>query len=172
MPKKPHAIKTHTLESLHARCVEEGDCLLWQGGCDGHGRPQCRHGGKTCYVRRVMRELVDGKPVPTGRVVPASCGNRLCVSPKCSEVGTDKRRAQLAAQRGAFSSAAKTARMVATKARRSDYPDALVDQVRRHPGPASAAAALVGMSLSHAKAIRRGASRIGTARNPFAGLMT
>ena len=103
-----------TIERLIARCVEEGDCLLWQGGCDGHGRPQCRHGGKTCYVRRVMRELVDGKPVPAGRVVPACCGHRLCVSPKCSEVGTDKRRAQLAAQRGAYSSAAKTARMVAT----------------------------------------------------------
>ena len=36
---------------------------------------------------------------------------------------------------------------------------------------ATAAAALVGMSLSHAKAIRRGAARLGTSRNPFAGLM-
>jgi len=160
-----------TIERITANCVEEGDCLLWQGGCDGHGRPQCRHGGKTCYVRRVMRELVDGRAVPPGRVVPAACGNRLCVSPRCSEVGTDKRRAELAAKRGAYRSAAKIARMVATKARRSDYPDALVDQVRRHPGPARAAAALAGMSVSHAKSIRRGASRRGTARNPFAGLM-
>lgn len=34
------------------------------------------------------------------------------------------------------------------------------------------AATMFGMSVSHAKAIRRGAARLGTARNPFAGLMT
>ena len=164
-------IVTQTIARLSARCVEEGDCLIWQGGLDGHGRPQCRHQGKTCYVRRVMRELSDGKPVPQGRVVAAKCGNALCVSPACSVVGTDKHRAQLAAQRGAYRSAAKFARIAVTKAKRSRFPDDVVNQVRQHPGPATAAAASVGMSLSHAKAIRRGTARATSVRNPFAGLM-
>lgn len=160
-----------TIASLTARCLEEGDCLIWQGGLDGHGRPQCRHGGKTRYVRRVMRELTDGKPVPRNRVVAAECGNVLCVSPACSEVATDKRRGELASARGAYTSAAKTARMVVTKAARSQFDETIIARVRQHPGPSTKAAAEAGMSVNHAKAIRRGAARTLNNRNIFGGLM-
>jgi len=168
----PRSIRTQTIESIVSRCVEEGDCLLWTGGLDGHGRPQCRHLGKSAYVRRVLRELVDGKPVPAGLVVACTCGNRLCVSTRCSLVASNKTRAELAARRGAFSNAAKSARIAITRAAQSRFNAEAIERVRSHPGTAKAAAKEVGMSHSHAKAIRRGESRAALVRNPFAGLFS
>ncbi len=162
---------TPTLPALQSRCIEEGDCWLWQGGRDGHGRPAARHRGVSCNPRRLVRELVDGKPIPSGRVVAARCGQKLCISPACSVIATNKQRGELAAQRGAFNSAGKTARMMATKRAASRYSDALIEQVRHHPGPSSQIAAETGMSASHVKAIRRGESRVSYATNPWAGLM-
>lgn len=73
----------HTLESLQARTVEEGDCWLWQGYVQ-NGTPQVIHypgGKKKMYsVRRLLRELQAGKAMPDGHY-GNTCGNPLCVSP-------------------------------------------------------------------------------------------
>ena len=62
-----HTIKTHTLESLRARCVEEGDCLIWQG-YSANNTPQvymagptsnAGHNGRPVSVRWLMA-LLDG----------------------------------------------------------------------------------------------------------------
>lgn len=165
-------IRAQTIDSIKSRCVEEGDCLLWTGGLDGHGRPQCRHLGKSAYVRRVLRELVDGKPIPPGMQVACTCGNKLCVSEVCSLVGSSRTRARLASERGAFSGAAKAARIALTKAAKSRFSAQTIEMVRNYPGTAKAAAKEVGMSASHAKAIRRGESRTAGVFNPFAGLLS
>ena len=164
--------RTQTIDSIAARCVEEGDCLLWTGGCDGHGRPKCRHDGRSDYVRRVMRELVDGKRIPPGKVVAAQCGNKLCVSANCSVIGTDKTRGALAAKRGAYTSAAKAARIAVARAAQSRFDPATIQMVRDHPGPSRAAARDAGMSSSYARAIRAGKVRRAATINPFAGLLT
>ena len=103
------------LKLIKSRCTEEGRCWLWTGAQDGHGRPQMRHDGKVVYVRRLVRELTDGQPVPKGFVAAASCGQKLCVSPHCSCVATHKQRAQMAAARGAFGGATRTRKMTRTK---------------------------------------------------------
>ncbi|MBX3610381.1 MAG: hypothetical protein KF871_10855 [Hydrogenophaga sp.] len=157
------------LEDIKARCDEVGECWFWNGGCDSHGRPQKRHGGKTVYVRRLVRELADGQPVPPGLVVAAKCGHKRCVSPDCSVATTTRRKAQMAAKRGAYSSPAKAAKMARMKRAQSWITDEMVEQIRLAPGPSSRIAAETKVSLSHVKAIRRGSARrpIGT---PFAGL--
>ena len=155
---------------LKSRCEEEGDCWLWTGAQDGHGRAQTRHGGKVVYVRRLVRELTDGKPIPTGFVVAAFCGNNLCISPACSCVATKKERAQMAAARGAFGGAIRTRNMTATKQANSRITQELVQRIRLAPPPCSRIAQDVGVSLSHVKAIRRGTARRDLG-NPFAGLM-
>lgn len=157
------------IKEIKSRCDEVGNCWFWNGSLDGHGRPQKRHKGKTVYVRRLVRELADGKPVPRSLVVAAECGHKLCVSPECSVATTTRRKAQMAAKRGAYSSPAKAAKMAVMKRSQSWITDELVDQIRVAPGPASRIAAETKVSLSHVKAIRRGDARrpIGT---PFAGL--
>lgn len=157
------------LKQILSNCTEEGKCWLWNGGLDGHGRPQKRHNGKTVYVRRVVRELADGEPVPANLVVPASCGHKLCVSPDCSSRATHKTKAVMAAKRGAYNNAAKTAKQTAAKRAKSWITDELVEQIRIAPGPASRIAEETKVSVSHVKAIRRGDARRPLA-SPFAGL--
>ena len=88
--------RIHTVATLHSRCIEEGDCWIWQGACDGHGKPQVRHLGKTVYVRRLMRELKDGRRIPTGKVVACKCGMDKCVSPAHTVITDHQGRADLA----------------------------------------------------------------------------
>ena len=157
------------LRLILSRCTEEGECWLWAGALDGHGRPQKRHKGRTVYVRRLVRELTDGAQVPENRVVANGCGRPLCVSPACSCVVTHQQRARMAAARGSYNDAAKTLRSMATRRATSWITEDMVKQIRNAPPPASRIAAETGVSLSHVKAIRRGAARRDLS-SPFAGL--
>jgi hypothetical protein len=78
---KPRTV--HTLESLMARTVEDGDCLLWQGYITNK-TPQVGaypDGKKTMVsVRKLMRELQTGKPQPKGSY-GNTCGKYACVNP-------------------------------------------------------------------------------------------
>jgi len=158
------------LKLIKSRCTEEGSCWLWTGAQDGHGRPQMRYDGKVVYVRRMVRELADGKPIPPGLVAASHCGQKLCVSPLCSCVATDKKRAQMAAARGAFGGAARTRKMTAAKHAKSRITPDMVQAIRMAPPPCSRISAEVGVSLSHVKAIRRGTARRDLV-NPFFGLL-
>lgn len=166
---KQMTAKEH-LRLIKSRCTEEGTCWLWTGAQDGHGRPQMRHDGKVVYVRRLVRELADGKPIPPGLVAAAHCGQKLCVSPLCSCVATDKQRAQMAAVRGVFGGATRTRKMTATKHANSRITADMVQRIRLAPPPCSRIASEVGVSVSHVKAIRRGTARRDLG-NPFAGLV-
>jgi hypothetical protein len=75
--RKTKPKQVQTLESLRARTVEEGECLIWQGYI-GNAVPQVSHGGKVVSVRRLILEL-SGKCVkPTDYAAPR-CGNAACV---------------------------------------------------------------------------------------------
>lgn len=73
-------ITYHTIESLMANTVEEGDCLLWQGYMASKAVPHVSHGGKIVAVRRLMLEL-RGRPLKRTDYVGCSCGNKSCISP-------------------------------------------------------------------------------------------
>lgn len=160
-----------TIEEIHAKCLEEGECWVWQGACDGHGRPQIRHAGKVMPVRRVVAGLRQGKEVASYLVVAAKCQNMMCVSPECAHITTTKGKAKLAAERGAYRSAAKIAKMVATKRAKSRITDAQVEEIRTSQESSYAMSARTGISPSHIKMIRRFQARR-PANNPFAGLFT
>ena len=74
---------THTLESLKARTIEEGDCWLWQGYIQNN-TPQVAHyidgKKKMVSVRKLMRELDTGRPQPKGHY-SNTCGQCDCVNP-------------------------------------------------------------------------------------------
>lgn len=73
----------HTVESLKARTIVQGDCWLWQG-YSANNTPQVGaypDGKKTMVsVRKLMRELLSGQPQPAGHY-GQTCGNPLCVNP-------------------------------------------------------------------------------------------
>lgn len=70
----------HTLDSLHAKCIEEGDCWLWQGYF-GNSVPMVYHNGELVSVRRLVANLIDRPPNVHHKYLAASCKNRNCVCP-------------------------------------------------------------------------------------------
>lgn len=161
---------TSKLDLIRSRCIEDGQCWLWQGGCDGHGRPQIRHEGVVVYTRRLARQLRDGKPVPAHLRVPNACGRKTCVSPECSVIGTVATVRKMAADRGSYLKANRNIRQMQTKRARSAIDEDVVRGIRNAPGPCSRIADETGVSLSHVKAIRRGTARRDLS-NPFGGLL-
>lgn len=62
-----------TLSRIHAKCKEDGDCLLWTGKVNGSGAP-VGHGS----MRREYW-LAQGKTIPDGKVPVPSCGRPACL---------------------------------------------------------------------------------------------
>lgn len=100
------------LDRIMERCVEEGDCLIWQGCLSthlgyGNGRPCVRvmidGQWKTRYVRNIIYEARNG-PVPPGKMVYGSCTTPRCVG--CAKAGT---RTQMLAHRSSLGLTALTA---------------------------------------------------------------
>lgn len=158
-----------TLDDIKARCEEVGDCWIWQGGCDGHGRPVLSQNRRSVYARRYVRELVDGAPVPAGKVAASRCGDRKCISPHCSVVATTREKARMASARGAYLNPSRDAKVVLKRRAASRFSEEVIERVRQADGPAYRIAAEVDMSVSHVKAIRRGDARKPLS-SPFAGL--
>ena len=65
-----------TMAHLHGRCIECGDCLLWQGSHSGTGHPRYSGGS----VRRAVWALARG-PLPADRLVTVTCGQVACLNP-------------------------------------------------------------------------------------------
>ena len=159
------------LERINARCMAEGDCLLWQGAMSSEDVPVMHVAGATRTLRRVVWQLVHGEPPPPGRLVVARCRDKRCLSQGCLRCMRRKDMARMDAKRGVYSRAdAVTARTLAAR-RRSRFTAEQVRQVREHPGPAEQAAAAVGMSAVHATNIRAGRARRPLVNNIWAGLM-
>ena len=65
-----------TMESIRARCIEDGDCLIWKGKVSQSGQPIMW----SMTGRRKVWSLVCG-PVPDGKLIGVSCGCKLCLNP-------------------------------------------------------------------------------------------
>jgi hypothetical protein len=165
------------LYKIRLRCTEEGNCWLWTGATHGTNggvvdqrTPSMHFEGATRSVRRVVYAIKHGA-VPKGKVVSPDCGQRLCVSPHCLKAVTVKESKRRAAARGAYSNPAKNRRGALTKRAASWITEELVQTIKAHAGPASRIASETGVSLSHVKAIRRGAARRDFS-SPMVGMFT
>ena len=74
-------------ESLAARSVRVGDCLIWQGGKNQDGYGYVWHEGKNRATHRVSYELHRG-PIPAGLELMHSCDNPSCIEPAHLTPGT------------------------------------------------------------------------------------
>lgn len=159
------------LARILARCEEEGDCLLWQGGCTKvGGRPIISFRSGCRYVRTLMYEIAHASAPPAGMVLAPRCRNPACVSRKCVRPITVQALRRLDAARGAYSSPAANAARVLVARRRVRIPEQVVQRVRAFEGTSAQAAQATGVSLAHTKAIRAGRARA-PLDNPWRGLL-
>jgi len=70
-----------TLQTVKDRCVEEGECWIWQLGLSSGGYPQARIDGRARIVRKWVYDVLLNKRRPVDSVVRCSCENKLCLSP-------------------------------------------------------------------------------------------
>jgi hypothetical protein len=71
----------HTLDSIKALCVMDGECWTWTRAKSKEGQPKTRHEGQVWSVRRLVYKL-NSRAVRGGYTpVPVKCGNPACVNP-------------------------------------------------------------------------------------------
>lgn len=177
-----HTIKTHTLESLRARCVEEGDCLIWQG-YSANNTPQvymagptsnAGHNGRPVSVRWLMA-LLDGDAEAAAEQEPgarrgfwvATCGVIGCVAPQHRKrLSKHKmmKHAQQAAVQDSIGNALRIERIRRTRRAQAGKVDmATMRAAVASPRPAAHVARDIGVSkTSVARWRRRAAARVTT----------
>lgn len=119
-----------TLEMLHARVIEEGNCWLWQGAMGGKkgATPLVRFRGRMvpAYVAVwLLRSHLQS--VPEGLVIWRKCGNHRCISPDCIRIGSRRQFSTWAAASGVFASnpASLAAKVVANRAHHAKLADGM-----------------------------------------------
>lgn len=95
---------TPAQDYIHARCIEDGDCWIWQGGRAGNGTPTMHPpgGGKQVGARRYLAAGM-GRAIE-GRVVTTTCGNKMCLAPEHVLVVTYSRQGKLNHARSGYAS--------------------------------------------------------------------
>ncbi len=165
----------HTIESLKARTIEEGDCWLWQG-YKANGTPQVCHprpgfSSKMYSVRRLMRDLLTGKPTPDGHYV-TRCGSSECVNPEHILFRTDDQHMQRIGRGSAMGNITRSMKLRKYRMSigHSKLTEAIAQEIRLSNESGPVLAQLYGVDKSLISKVRRGTAWRVLA-NPFAGLM-
>lgn len=107
-------MKLYTIESIHQRCVEDGDCWEWQSCTTATGHPTVRHDGKTVLVRRIVISLSGRQIGPKDKAV-TTCENTKCVNPDHVVTRTHRQVMKRQGELGKLSDPTRIAKIAATK---------------------------------------------------------
>lgn len=153
-----------TLKQIHAKCLECGDCMIWQGATNGSGQPKFH--SKT--ARRATWEAAKG-PVPDGKLVTTTCGHAKCLAVGHLALTTraEVSKASNARPHVKALRSASTAKTVRAKLGKIDMETARL--IRASDKPGIELAAEYGVSPSHISHVRCNISWK-EASSPFAGL--
>lgn len=180
---KPPTI--HTVESLLANTVEDGDCMLWQGYRDNHsGRPEVcvTHPISPVLTMWAVRRLIKWlqgcpitrhqakKPGRVDSVYTTTCGHPTCIAPEHIVRRTKSQHASALAK--AVASSERLLRSAAISRAGQQRAVALTPE-QRHDAMTSTdslgkTAARIGCSKS---TVRRLRTQAANAANPFAQLL-
>lgn len=84
-----------------ARCVQDGDCLIWHGSVNTGGYAQVKLGGAHYLLRRLIVESRARRVIGPGKRVQSLCGRPACCEPAHLAISTssDINRASFASGR-------------------------------------------------------------------------
>lgn len=161
-----------TLNDIKARCVEEGECWIWQKATTKAGYPIVKLNGVK-LVRRVVMDI-KGVKLKDRQPTVTTCGEKLCVHPEHVKASNWSSVGKAAAKQGAFSNPARGAKIA--KARRQAHDARLTAEqaaeIRQSTESGPVLAARYGINRSRINDIKRGRAWKEYGTNPFQGLMT
>lgn len=158
------------LDYIRLRCVEEGECWIWQGATNQTGHPIMKYPGRPCgTVRRLVLEAIGNAPAPRQPTVN-TCGDPLCVSPAHTKKSTIRQVAKQAAKGGAWQSMERRMKISAAKRKTSKLSIEQANAIRMSEETTAELAQRFGVDRSYIKAIRAG-KVMHDYRNPFSQLM-
>jgi hypothetical protein len=164
----------HTIFDLRERCEREGQHWLWQGCVDPRGRPMANMLGTVVKGARIAALAMqrDDERGKTQRWF-ASCGDRLCLSPRCLQLGTHGQAFDVASAAGRLKRHAGTlARLTAFRRSRPDVrPEWMVEWALESPQSSAAVAHGLGVDRSTVGTWRRAHKRQHLVAGPFAQLL-
>lgn len=174
----PHmaTLIAETLELMHiAEQTEEvGDCLVWTGAMSSTGYPIMKvHGCPCATVRRILVGLVGdrrgSKDLAPRQPVLMTCDERTCIDPKHMLISTTAAVAQRAADRGAFSSLARGAKIAASRRGNGKLTEEIAAEIRLSDESGPVLSQRYGVNRSLVNNIKRGLAWRDYS-SPFAGL--
>jgi hypothetical protein len=144
------------IDQLKSRCVECGDCWVWQGIVSSSNVPKInmRFGDRRTVIstRRVMWEAAKKGPIPAQKLIAVTCGNQKCLNPAHLKLTT---KSEVAAKSATYSVRLK--RAVCQAGEKSHMAKLKVDQVaeiRASSEPGKVLAARYGVGVSVVNRIR------------------
>lgn len=144
-----------TIEDIQARCIEEGDCWIWQGAMSHGTTPIMRLDGsrKLVAVRRHIL-MLNGVAVD-GKKSYITCDNPKCVNPEHIKAMTGSQMLKrVVATTGYTQSLARNAKIAAGKRKHSPLTPELVEEIRSSPESGHAIARRLGFNQSTVQSIR------------------
>lgn len=159
----------HTLETLMARCDEEGDCLIWRGYIRNRC-PMVSHAGKMTTVRRLFTQLLGGE-VKEGGFYSAKCGHHDCVKPEHTVWRPQHQHAAYMNQCLVSNQTLQELRARKISASKRQVTDEQIAHMMQSTASNREVAKELGLAYSTISKYRRFRSASARANNPFAGLM-
>jgi aspartate carbamoyltransferase regulatory subunit len=166
---KPRAV--HTVESIMAKTVEEGECLIWQGYI-ANRTPMIYADGAMKSVRGLLTRLL-GKPQPAGvGFWSMKCGNHACVHPEHAVFRPEKQHMQhMAKELNSRPAINEIRRAKISQKRRMKLTDEQIADILSSEDSGPVVAARVGVSRAMVSRYRRAQSGTTIATNMWIGLM-
>lgn len=159
------------VESIYAKCTEEGDCLIWEGRLTSSGYPRIWIDGKNLMVRRLLVELKYDRPLASGEIAASKCNDPMCLCwSHIKAMTTAERRAETGAD-GGYSSHTKGLRISIShrKTAKLEGGEESAVAIRMDSRASHVVGPDYGISASMVRKIRRGVAWK-TIQSPFAGL--
>lgn len=162
----------HDLESIHARCIEVGDCWEWQGAYSGGRNPYVRYKGRGTTVRRAVLDLIGERQKSNLHCVALStCDNPRCVNPDHLRWATHSEVMRAAGAKGLLSGIVRAAKIAAYKrAATSKLTMEMVRAIRASNEKYADLAARYGVSAGVIESVKNHRNWKEYDNNPFAGL--
>lgn len=144
-------MKAHTADTIRAKCIEEGDCLLWTAAICGN-KPTARHNGKSANIRHLFWNLTHpSKQLGAGQILRISCRDERCLAHMVRSNRADLMR-QIAKRLTGIASV--RAARAAARRRRSTVTPEIAALIRQDSRPPQQVAAQFGLNRRTVQRIR------------------